>query len=68
MSERVFQIGDMVYLKILPYMHSSLSIHHFLKFHSKFYGHFRILDRVGKVAYKLLLPEGYQIYPMFHVS
>jgi len=67
-SERILQVGDMVYLKIQPYRHTSLSIHHSLKLHSKFYGPFRILEKIGKVAYKLLLPEGCQLHPVFHVS
>lgn len=42
-SERTLEIGDMVYLKIQPYRHTSLSIHRSLKLHSKFYGPFRVL-------------------------
>lgn len=55
-TEREFIVGDMVYLKIQPYRHTSLSILRSLKLHSKFYGHFRVMERIGKVAYKLLLP------------
>ena len=58
----------MVYLKIQPYRHTSLSIHRSLKLHSKFYGPFRVLEKIGKVAYKLLLPEGCQLHSVFHVS
>lgn len=67
-TERSFEVGDMVYLKIQPYRHTSLSIHRSLKLHSKFYGPFRVLEKVGKVAYKLLLPEGCQLHLVFHVS
>ena len=49
-TERSFELGDMVYLKIQPYRHTSLSIHRSLKLHSKFYGPFRVLEKVGKVA------------------
>jgi hypothetical protein len=48
-----FSVGDMVYLKIRPYRHTSLSTHNSLKLHSKFYGPFRVLERIGKAAYKL---------------
>jgi hypothetical protein len=67
-SERVLEVGDMVYLKIQPYRHTSLSLHRSLKLHSKFYGPFRVLEKIGKVAYKLLLPNGCLLHPVFHVS
>lgn len=58
----------MVYLKLQPYRHTSLSTHRCLKLHSKYYGPFRILERIGTAAYKLLLPEGCQLHNVFHVS
>src|SRR3954471_13044863 len=58
----------MVYLKIQTYKHTSLSIHRHLKLHSKFYGPFHILERIGATAYKLLLPQGTQLHDTFHVS
>lgn len=48
-SEREFSVGDMVYLKLQPYRHTSLSTHHCLKLHSKFYGPFRILSELAKL-------------------
>jgi ribosomal protein L21E len=67
-TEREFTVGDMVYLKIQPYRHTSLSTHKSLKLHSKFYGPFRVLARIGKAAYKLLLPTGCTLHDVFHVS
>jgi hypothetical protein len=67
-SERLLEIGDMVYLKVQPYRHSSLSIHRCIKLHSKYYGPFRVLLKVGQTAYKLLLPEGCNLHHTFHVS
>lgn len=67
-SERTFSVGDMVYLKLQPYRHTSLSAHRSLKLHSKFYGPFRVLAKIGNAAYKLLLPEGCQLHDVFHVS
>lgn len=66
--DREFAVGDMVYLKIQPYRHTSLSTHRSLKLHSKYYGPFRVLERIGKAAYKLLLPDGCQLHNVFHVS
>lgn len=67
-SEREFSVGDMVYPKIQPYRHISLSTHKSLKLHSKFYGPFRVLERIGPAAYKLLLPESSLLHNVFHVS
>jgi exosome complex RNA-binding protein Rrp4 len=44
-KERQLEIGDMVYLKIQPYRHTALSIHHCLKLHSKYYGPFKVLEK-----------------------
>jgi hypothetical protein len=58
----------MDYLKLQPYMHNALGVHKSLKLHSKFYGAFKVIHRVGQAAYKLVLPEGCAIHPVFHVS
>lgn len=67
-SERTFQVGDMAYLKMQPYRHNALGLHSSLKLYSCYYGPFRVLNKIGSVAYKLLLPPNFQIHPMFHVS
>lgn len=66
-SDRQLEVGDMVYVKIQPYRHTSLSIHKHLKLHSKYYGPFRVMEKVGAVAYKLLLPDDCHLHPTFHV-
>jgi transposase InsO family protein len=66
--ERTFSPGDMVYLKLQPYRLSAFGLHSSLKLQSKYYGPFRVLSRVGNVAYKLQLPAYVHIHPVFHVS
>lgn len=67
-KEREFKVGDMAYLKIQPYRHTSLSIHRYMKLHSNFYGPFRVLEKIGNNSDKLLLLEGCKLHPTFHVS
>ncbi|CAL9217276.1 unnamed protein product, partial [Arabidopsis halleri] len=68
-SQREFQVGDSVYLKLQPYRQQSLKtkgVPH--KLSPRFYGPFRVTDKVGTVAYKLELPQGTAIHNVFHVS
>jgi hypothetical protein len=58
----------MAYLKLHPYRHNTLGLHKELKLYSKYYGPFKILQKIGQVAYKLLLPIGCSIHPVFHIS
>ncbi|KAB2635839.1 hypothetical protein D8674_026373 [Pyrus ussuriensis x Pyrus communis] len=67
-SEKTFEVGDWVYLKLILYQLQSLATHAYHKLHPKFYGPFKVLKKVGSVAYKLKLPETSKLHPVFHVS
>lgn len=67
-SFRQFQIGDMVYLKLQPFAQTSVAHRSCAKLTFKYFGPFKIVDKTGSTAYKLLLPELAVIHPVFHVS
>lgn len=67
-KERVFQVGDWVYLKLKPYRQLSLRKSHMWKLTPKYCGPYPVLKRIGEVAYELRLPEESRIHPVFHVS
>ncbi|GJV33805.1 retrotransposable element Tf2 [Tanacetum coccineum] len=67
-TKRVFNINDLVLLKLQPYRKSTLRQHKHPKLAPKYYGPFKIVARIREVAYKLDLPLNSQIHPVFHVS
>ena len=67
-SEQVFQEGDWVFLKAQPYVQSSLAARANQKLAFKFFGPYKVISRIGSVAYKLQLPGASLVHPVFHVS
>jgi len=69
-QEVIYQVGDWVLLKLRPYRQ------HFAKetttapakLAKRYYGPFKILERLAEVAYRLQLAEGARIHPVFHCS
>jgi hypothetical protein len=54
---REFEMDDLVFLKLQPYINNSTFIRFIHKLDFKYYGPDRVLARVGKVAYQLELLE-----------
>jgi hypothetical protein len=67
-TERSYEVGDLVFLRLQPYRQSSLKQKGAEKRKPRYYGPYRITRKVGQVVYELELPEGSKIHNVFHVS
>lgn len=63
-----FQKDDLGFLKLQPYRRTSVFKMAHKKLATIYFWPYRVIDRIGYVAYKQQLPEGEQIHLVFHVS
>ncbi|MCO5592692.1 hypothetical protein L7F22_046695 [Adiantum nelumboides] len=62
-----FEKGDFVFLKVAT-KSKTMKMGKYDKLSPRYCGPFKILKKIGDVAYKLELPESSQVHPVFHVS
>jgi hypothetical protein len=68
-SERSFEVGDWVFLRLQPYKQMSLKqAKKDNKLSPKYYGPYKVLQMIGTMAYKLELLASSRVHPVFHVS
>jgi hypothetical protein len=67
-SERSFEVGDWVFLRLQPYKQMSLKqSKKDNKLSPKYYGPYKVLQNIGNMAYKLELSASSRVHPVFHV-
>jgi hypothetical protein len=66
--ERTFELGEDVFVKLQPYIQTSLlrRANHKLAF--KYFGPYSIVRCINPVAYEIDLPQNSKVHPVFHVS
>ena len=67
-TERSFEVGDLVFVRLQPYKKSTLKRSGAEKLKPRFYGPYKVIRKVGEVAYGLELPPKRKIHNFFHVS
>ena len=66
--DRQFQVNDLLYLRFHPYKQTTIKGKGSKNLKPRFYGPYKVIRKVGEVAYQLELPMARKIHNVFHVS
>ena len=66
--ERNFQENEFMYLRLHTYKQTTIKGKGSEKLKPRFYGPYKVIRKVGEVAYELELPMGSKVHNVFHVS
>nr|GFB40417.1 transposon Tf2-1 polyprotein [Tanacetum cinerariifolium] len=66
--EKQFQVGDLVYLRLRNYRQTSVEATENQKLSKRYFGPYRVLEKIRSIAYRLQLPNNSRVHPVFHVS
>lgn len=67
-TDRSFKPGDSVFIKLQPYVQTSVAKRANHKLAFRYFGPFPVKRAISPVAYELNLPATSKVHPVFHVS
>lgn len=59
------EVGELVLVKLQPYRQHSVVLRKNKKLSLRYFGPFEIIEKIGEVAFKLLLPDSTKIHPVY---